>query len=157
MVSEAAAGRPVRWLAIESAQEAAVLAGLAGERASAVGGLPAAGRPAPPQPGGGAGDQARVRGRRAASKFGASYQEILALVQGASLAGPGLRLRGIHVHVGSDLSDVQAFCSAGVRAARLLAACGSTCRGTAAGWTRSISAADSRCPRAGAPGPESVP
>ena len=32
VVSEAAAGRPLRWLAIESGQEAAVLAGLAAAR-----------------------------------------------------------------------------------------------------------------------------
>jgi diaminopimelate decarboxylase len=49
-------------------------------------------------------------------------EEILAIAAGDTLTAPGLRLRGIHVHVGSDLTGVRGFCAAGVRAARLLAA-----------------------------------
>ncbi|MBO0815442.1 MAG: hypothetical protein J2P30_09910 [Actinobacteria bacterium] len=121
-VAEAAAGRPLRWLAIESVQEAAVLARLA-EAA----GLGRGGRPpleillrlnpevAPETvPGFAVGAPA--------SKFGMTSAEILAIAGGSTLAGPGLRLRGIHVHVGSDLTGVGAFGNAGVRAARLLAA-----------------------------------
>lgn len=120
-VNEAAAGRPVRWLAIESAQEAAVLAGLADAA-----GLGAGGRPPldvllrlNPEVAPETRPEFAVGARL--SKFGMSQGEILRLVQGPSLAGRGLRLRGIHVHVGSDLSDVQAFSRAGVRAAQLLA------------------------------------
>ena len=47
--------------------------------------------------------------------------EILALAGDRPLAGPGLRLRGVHVHVGSNLNDVAAFAAAGVRATSLLA------------------------------------
>ncbi|MGH3404136.1 MAG: diaminopimelate decarboxylase family protein, partial [Streptosporangiaceae bacterium] len=56
-----------------------------------------------------------------ASKFGMSSAEILALASDGTLAGPGLRLRGVHVHVGSNLNDVTAFATAGTRAAALLA------------------------------------
>ena len=120
-VEEAAAGRPVRWLAIESAQEAAVLAGLADDA-----GLGAGGRPPldvllrlNPEVAPETRPEFAVGARL--SKFGMSQGEILWLVQSPALSGPGLRLRGIHVHVGSDLNDVQAFSSAGVRAAQLLA------------------------------------
>jgi diaminopimelate decarboxylase len=122
VVAEAAAGRPLRWLAIESVQEASVLAGLA-EAA----GLGRGGRPpldillrlnpeVIPEtvPGFAVGAPA--------SKFGMTSEEILAIAAGDTLADPGLRLRGIHVHVGSDLTGVRAFCDAGVRAARQLAA-----------------------------------
>lgn len=121
-VTEAAAGRPLRWLAIESVQEASVLARLANAA-----GLGRGGRPpldillrlnpevAPETvPGFAVGAPA--------SKFGMTSEEILAIAAGGMLAGPGLRLRGIHVHVGSDLTGVRAFCDAGVRASRLLAA-----------------------------------
>jgi diaminopimelate decarboxylase len=120
-VGEAAAGRPLRWLAIESAQEAAVLAGLADDAGLGVGGrlpLDVLLRLNPEV-------EPETRPEFAVgarlSKFGMSQGEILRLVQGPSLAGPGLRLRGIHVHVGSDLGDVQAFSRAGVRATQLLA------------------------------------
>jgi diaminopimelate decarboxylase len=121
VVRETAAGRPLRWLGIESGQEAAVLARLA--RAA---GLGRGGR-APldvllrlnPEVEPETRPEFAVGAR--ASKFGMSYQEILALARSGALAGPGLRLRGIHVHVGSDLGDVRAFCRAGLGAVRLLA------------------------------------
>ena len=129
-VGEAAVGRPVRWLAIESAQEAAVLAGLAGVRAWASAGSPLdvllrlnpevepETRP-----------EFAVGARL--SKFGMSQGEILRLVQSRSLAGPGLRLRGIHVHVGSDLSDVRAFGTRECARRSCSPACGSHVRGIA--------------------------
>jgi diaminopimelate decarboxylase len=121
VVRETAAGRPLRWLGIESGQEAAVLARLA--RAA---GLGRGGRPPldvllrlNPEVEPETRPEFAVGAR--ASKFGMSYREILALARSGALAGPGLRLRGIHVHVGSDLGDVRAFCRAGVGAVRLLA------------------------------------
>ena len=121
VVRESAAGRPLRWLGIESGQEAAVLARLA--RAA---GLGHGGRPPVdvllrlnPEVEPETRPQFAVGARE--SKFGMSYREILALARSEALAGPGLRLRGIHVHVGSDLGDVRAFCRAGVAAVRLLA------------------------------------
>jgi diaminopimelate decarboxylase len=154
VVSETAAGRTLRWLAIESGQEAAVLAGLA-RRA----GLGQDGRPAldlllrlNPQVAPETRPEFAVGSR--ASKFGMSYQEILALAQSRALAGPGLRLRGIHVHVGSDLAGVQAFCSAGVSAARLLSALRNVC-GSDASWLDTVDFGGGfPLPAAGVPGPE---
>jgi len=121
VVRETAAGRPLRWLGIESGQEAAVLARLA--RAA---GLGRDGHPPldvllrlNPEVEPETRPEFAVGAR--ASKFGMSYREILALARSGALAGPGLRLRGIHVHVGSDLGDVRAFCHAGTGAVRLLA------------------------------------
>jgi diaminopimelate decarboxylase len=62
----------------------------------------------------------------AASKFGMTAEEIRALLRsgpldGGVLDGPGLRLRGIQVHTGSDLHDIVAWADAGLRATQLLA------------------------------------
>jgi len=46
-------------------------------------------------------------------------EEILTIAGGSTLAGSGVRLRGIHVHVASDLTGVGAVWDAGVRAAQL--------------------------------------
>ena len=120
-VGEAVAGRPVRWLAVESAQEAAVLAGLAEDAGLGVGGLPPLDVLLRLNPEVAPETRPEFAVGARLSKFGMSQGEILRLVQGPSLAGPGLRLRGIHVHVGSDLGDVRAFSRAGVRATQLLA------------------------------------
>src|SRR5579875_395494 len=120
-VSEAAAGRPPLWLAIESAQEAARLAELAAGHGLGRG----AARPldillrlnpdvAPET-------RAEFAVGARSSKFGMSREDLLGLVRGGALDDPGLRLRGVHAHVGSDLGDVGAWCAAGVRSARLLA------------------------------------
>lgn len=120
-VSEAAAGRPLRWLAIESAQEAASLAELAADA-----GLGGGGRPPldvllrlNPEVTPETRPEFAVGART--SKFGMGSAEVLALADDSPLAGPGLRLRGVHVHVGSNLNDVAAFATAGVRATSLLA------------------------------------
>jgi diaminopimelate decarboxylase len=128
-VTEAAAGRPLRWLALESAQEATRLAELAARH-----GLGSGPRPPldvllrlNPQVAPETRDEFAV-GRRA-SKFGMSEAEIRALVRGGTVTGGGLRLRGIHVHVGSDLSDVQAWAQAGLRATELAADLGGQASG----------------------------
>lgn len=120
-VVEAAHGRPVRWLAVESAQEAERLAELTERHL-----LGRAARPPldlllrlNPQVSPETRDEFAVG--RAASKFGMTDVEILALVQTGVFNRPGLRLRGIHVHAGSDLKDVVAWAGAGLRASRLLA------------------------------------
>ena len=118
-VQGAVGGEPVRWVALESAAEAWALAALA-DRA----GLGRDGRPAldvllriNPQvspetlPGLAVG--------AGSSKFGMDEAEIMGLVRGG-IDRPGLRVRGIHVHVGSDLGDVSAWADAGARAVRLL-------------------------------------
>jgi diaminopimelate decarboxylase len=154
VVHETAAGRPLRWLAIESGQEAAVLAGLA-RRA----GLGRDGRPPldlllrlNPEVVPETRPQFAVGAR--ASKFGMSDQEVLALARSGTLTGPGLRLRGIHVHVGSDLADVEAFRAAGVSAARLLAVL-RTAHGGDPSWLDTIDFGGGfPLPADGAPGPE---
>ncbi|MDQ2738391.1 MAG: hypothetical protein M3Y35_07215, partial [Actinomycetota bacterium] len=52
------------------------------------------------------------------SKFGMDRDEALAAA--AVTNGSGVRLRGVHVHVGSDLRDVIAWAEAGERAVRML-------------------------------------
>jgi diaminopimelate decarboxylase len=122
-VTETAAGRPLRWLAIESGEEATRLAELAAAHRLGTG-------PRPPldvllrlnpEVTPETRDEFAV-GRRA-SKFGMSEAEIRALVGSGVLTG-GLRLRGIHVHVGSDLGDVRAWAQAGLRGTQLAAALG---------------------------------
>ncbi|HEX4063988.1 MAG TPA: hypothetical protein VHY58_23490 [Streptosporangiaceae bacterium] len=120
-VAETAAGRPPRWLAIESGQEATRLAELAAAHRLGTG-------PRPPldlllrlnpEVAPETRDEFAV-GRRA-SKFGMSEAEIRSLVRSGVVTGGGLRLRGIHVHVGSDLGDVHAWAEAGLRATELAA------------------------------------
>jgi diaminopimelate decarboxylase len=136
-VAETAAGRPPRWLAIESPEEAELLAALATRAQLGRDGI------APldvllrlnPEVAPETRDEFAVG--RAASKFGMTAAEIHRLVRGVlsgaapsgSAGGPdgtgrasrpGLRVRGIHVHVGSGLNDVRAWSDAGVRATRLL-------------------------------------
>jgi len=118
-VQAAALGDPLRWLALESQAEAAQLDAAA--RAARLG---ERGRPPldvllrlNPQvqpetmPGLAVGT--------GSSKFGMHETEIASLVRDR-LGGKALRVRGIHVHVGSDLRDVGALVSAGVQAVRLL-------------------------------------
>lgn len=108
-VRAAAAGNPLRWVAVESAAEMTALAGLA-----AAAGLGRAGKApldvlarlnpdvAPEtHPG-----LAVGAGR---SKFGMSETELTAAVALARTAGPGLRPRGVHLHVGSQLGAVDAW------------------------------------------------
>jgi diaminopimelate decarboxylase len=119
--AEAAAGRPPRWLVIESAEELTCLADL-----SAGYQLGRAGRPAIDvllrlNPGVDPETRREFAVGAGTSKFGMPAAEISALAKGAAASFPGLTVRGIHVHVGSALTDVRAWALAGVRATRLLA------------------------------------
>ncbi len=119
-VLEAACGRPLRWLAVESPEEAERLAALAERhRLGRPGSAPLdvllrLNPEVSPE------TRAEFAVGRAASKFGMTDTEILSLVRSGLLDGPGLRVRGVHVHAGSDLNDVVAWADAGVRATRLL-------------------------------------
>ena len=119
-VLEAAAGRPLRWLAVESAAEAELLAELSDRHQLGRGGrlpidvLLRLNPQVSPE------TRAEFAVGRAASKFGMTDAEILTLAGGSTFGRPGLRVRGVHVHTGSDLQDVGAWTSAGVRATRLL-------------------------------------
>ncbi len=114
----AAAGEPLRWIAVESADEAATLA-----RAVAAAG--------PPDlrvdvlvrlnPGVQPETQAGLATGARAAKFGVTAGEIGAVLEaGGGPAGP-LRWRGLHLHVGSQLAAVDAWRDAARRALALLA------------------------------------
>ena len=120
-VRATADGLPPLWLAIESADEAEALIGLA-RRA----GLGSHARPpldvlfrlnpdvAPET-------QAELAVGSGGSKFGMTETELSAAVEVAARAGTGLRARGIHLHVGSQLGAVDAWRDAVRRGLALLA------------------------------------
>ena len=135
VVRAAAAGEPLRWVAVESADEAAALAGAieaARQRArSAPGGvLGRASADLPPlrvdalvrlnpsvEPETRAGLATGSRG----SKFGVHPDEVGAVIEaGGGAVGP-VRWRGIHLHVGSQLGAVDAWRDAVRRGLALLA------------------------------------
>ena len=119
-VDQAVAGTPLRWVAVESADELVRLGELHGLRRGAVGGrdvdLPVLLRLNPDvQPETAPGLAVGL----AASKFGLSAEDLLGLAASPVWRG-GLRLAGVHVHMGSHLRDVSAWALAGRRAVELL-------------------------------------
>jgi diaminopimelate decarboxylase len=118
-VEAAAAGTPLQWVAIESADELGRLAELHEARRDVAGrsvDLPVLLRLNPDvepetSPGLAVG--------LGSSKFGLSIDDVLDVARADCWRG-GLRLRGIHVHMGSHLQDVTAWATAGRRAAELL-------------------------------------
>ncbi len=119
-VTETASGRPPRWLAVESADEAGRLADLAASHRLGRDGRPGLDLLVRLNPEVVPETTAQFAVGARASKFGMTGEEILALAASGLLDSPGLRLRGVHVHAGSDLRDVAAWATAGVRAVRLL-------------------------------------
>jgi diaminopimelate decarboxylase len=119
-VQQAALGTPPRWLAVESPEEALRLGQIAREYKLGTDHRapldlllrlnPDVDPETRPQFAVGSGT----------SKFGMDTREIHALVRSGLLRG-GLRLRGIHVHTGSDLRDVVAWAHAGATAIGLAA------------------------------------
>jgi diaminopimelate decarboxylase len=139
----AAAGVPLHWVALESADEAAALARAVravDDRMAATGRVAAGSGAGAAGSGAGAGDiRLRVdvllrlnpevapethRGLAtgvAGSKFGLTADEVAAAIQaGGGLDGP-LRFRGLHLHVGSQLGAVGAWRDAVRRGLALLA------------------------------------
>ncbi len=119
VVDAAASGAPLRWVAVESADELDRLAELHRMRRDESGvdvDLPVLLRLNPDvQP-----ETAAVLAvGLAASKFGLSADDLEALAALPVWQG-GLRLLGVHVHMGSLLRDVQAWAVAGCRAVALL-------------------------------------
>ncbi|HKF86148.1 MAG TPA: hypothetical protein VKB30_10215 [Candidatus Limnocylindrales bacterium] len=123
-VRAAAAGVPLRWVAVESVEELAALAEL-GDRA----GLGRRGRPAldillrlnpdvTPE------THAGLAVGRGNAKFGMTETELTAALAGLTNDGP-IRARGIHLHVGSQLGSVDAWRDAVRRGLALLALLGS--------------------------------
>lgn len=119
-VRAAAAGDPLRWVAVESPDELAHLVTLAGRA-----GLGSAGRPrldvllrlnpdvAPET------HHGLATGRRA-SKFGMGETELTGALASVPADGP-VRVRGLHLHVGSQLGAVDAWRDAVRRGLALLA------------------------------------
>ena len=120
VVDEAAAGTPLRWVAVESADELTCLAELHRLRRDETGhdiDLPVLLRLNPDvQPETAPGLAVGL----AASKFGLSAADLVDLAA-APLWRGGLRLLGVHVHMGSRLRDVSSWALAGCRAVRVLA------------------------------------
>lgn len=107
-VRAAASGDPLRWVAVESITELAVLAGLA-QRAD----LGDYGRPAIDvllrlNPAVAPETHAGLAVGRGASKFGMTETELTEAVERFASAS-GIRLRGVHLHVGSQLGAVDAW------------------------------------------------
>ncbi len=116
-VEMAVAGRPLLWVSLESADEAAALAGLATVAGLPSGAIDVLVRINP-------GVQPETHGGLAVgavdSKFGVLADELPELISaGGGAAGP-LRWRGIHLHVGSQLGAVDAWRSAMRLGLRLL-------------------------------------
>lgn len=120
-VRAAAQGAPLRWLAVESEAEVGVLADFARQAA-----LGRAGRPAQdvlfrlnpdvvPE------THAGLAVGAGGSKFGMTEAEVAAALDLVRAAGPGLRPRGVHLHVGSQLGAIDAWRDAVRRALATLA------------------------------------
>ena len=125
-VDSAATGAPLRWIAIESLDEAGVLIGLARDR------FRPARRPAPADravpldvlfrlnPEVSPETHAGLAVGRSGSKFGMTASELTEAVDLVARTG-GLVARGIHLHVGSQLRAVNAWRDGVRRALALLA------------------------------------
>ena len=121
----AADGEPLRWIAVESADEAAALARavLAARGRARAGGGPALRVDALVRlnPGVEPETHAGLATGSRASKFGVSPDEVGPLIEaGGGPDGP-IRWRGLHLHVGSQLGAVDAWRDAVRRALALLA------------------------------------
>ena len=108
-VRAATNGEPLRWLAIESAEEAAVLAGLAGEAGIGANGAPRLDVLLRLNPDVTPETIAALAVGAGSSKFGLRDAELEAAIRaGGGRHGP-LRWRGIHLHVGSQLQALDAW------------------------------------------------
>lgn len=115
----ASRGRPLRWVTLESPAEAVQLSriAIAAGLDHAPNGLDVLLRLNPevvPETSVDLGVGAR------SSKFGMTRAEIEAWVDSSRRTPSGLRLRGIHVHVGSQLRAVRAWTEGAIQACRLL-------------------------------------
>lgn len=118
-VDAASAGEPLQWLTLESTDEARILSELA-SRAK----LDRARRPLDVllrlNPAVSPETRSGFRVGAKASKFGMAATELRHLVTSNLAAGTGLRVRGVHVHVGSQLTATAAWVTAAVTACRLV-------------------------------------
>ena len=108
-VRSAADGAPLRWLAAESLAEVEVLAALARRARLGRDDLPALDVLFRLNPDVAPETHAGLAVGSGASKFGMTEAEVAAAMDVARAAGPGLRPRGIHLHVGSQLGAIDAW------------------------------------------------
>ncbi|MHB8393950.1 MAG: type III PLP-dependent enzyme domain-containing protein [Candidatus Dormibacteria bacterium] len=119
-VETATKGEPLRWVTVESSDEMTALA-----KAARGAGLGGSGRSLDLllrlNPAVDSETRAGFQVGSKSSKFGMPEQELRELVKLHSDSGSGLTIRGIHVHVGSQLGATEAWAAGGVTAAHLLA------------------------------------
>jgi diaminopimelate decarboxylase len=108
-VRAAADGEPLRWVAVESEAEVAVLAGLARRASLGRGGRAAQDVLFRLNPDVAPETHAGLAVGAGGSKFGMTEAELAAALDLVRAAGPGLRPRGIHLHVGSQLGAIDAW------------------------------------------------
>jgi diaminopimelate decarboxylase len=119
-VRSAAAGDPILWLALESADEAIVLARLAARAGLGRGDRPPLDVLFRLNPDVAPETHAGLAVGAGGSKFGMTETELSAAVEVVAAAGGGLRARGVHLHVGSQLGAVDAWRDAVRRGLALL-------------------------------------
>ncbi|NRQ35465.1 hypothetical protein HII36_27075 [Nonomuraea sp. NN258] len=117
VVAAAAAGEPLRWVALESADEAVALAAMCAQARldHPVEVLLRLNPQVEPE------TLAGLAVGKAASKFGMTADEIRELAGSPFARTPGLVVRGVHVHVGSQLNGVTAWAQGAAAAVELAA------------------------------------
>jgi len=116
VVRAALDGQPLRWLSVESADELQALSRLARNLRAGWPGRPAVGVLVRLNPQVEPETTAGLAVGRMSSKFGLTADEVHQMSLAGAFDDPGVCLRGIHVHVGSQLAGVRAW-TAGARAA----------------------------------------
>ena len=125
-VRASAAGRPLRWIAVESVDEAEALARAARRLGAASTGRASVTGPAlldvlfRLNPAVSPDTHAGLAVGAQDTKFGMAADEMTAAIELVD-AAPGLRARGLHVHVGSQLRSIDAWRDGARRALALLA------------------------------------
>jgi diaminopimelate decarboxylase len=108
--------QPLRWLSVESADELQALSRLCRDLGAGRHGRPSVGVLVRLNPQVEPETIAGLAVGRLSSKFGLTVGEVRQLSRAGVFGGPGICLRGVHVHVGSQLAGVQAW-AGGARAA----------------------------------------
>jgi diaminopimelate decarboxylase len=109
-------GQPLRWLSVESADELQTLSRLCRNLGAGRRGQPPVGVLVRLNPQVEPETAAGLAVGRMASKFGLTADEVRQLSLAGAFDDPGICLRGVHVHVGSQLAGVRAW-TGGARAA----------------------------------------
>jgi diaminopimelate decarboxylase len=116
VVRAALDGQPLRWLSVESADELRALTRLGRKLAAGRCGRPPVDVLVRLNPQVEPETAAGLAVGRMTSKFGLTAEEVRQLSVAGAFDDPGICLRGVHVHVGSQLAGVQAW-TGGARAA----------------------------------------